>query len=228
MLPLYTISTKPETIYEQCKLSEHFSFSPVYQARPGMQLPIIIQIGNKTTMVKARWGTKRPLISIERILTKPPFNILVRKQRCAVPANCFYSAKGGQPYLIRVLQHRMFLMGGLFHFVEGEFHFTLLQAHPADVLSGLEGQMPILMESEKLLSWLKGTEVGKVIHYADRAGSYWFDFYPVSKEILDGGVDRIELLNPEGISQQAMKDHEKKLAGITFEKERPNRSNLKH
>jgi len=100
MLSLYTISTKPETVTDQCKLSESFSYSPVCQARPGMQLPIIIQINNKPSPVIANWVTKRPLI-------------LIRKQRCAVPANCFFSVKDGQPYLIRLLQHRMFLMGGI-------------------------------------------------------------------------------------------------------------------
>ena len=119
-------------------------------------------------------------------------------------------------------------MGGIFHYSEGEFYFALLQCAPADILSSMQGQMPVVMAPEKLSSWLRGTEIGRVIHYADRAGSHWFDLYPVSKQILDRGKNDKELLKPEGVSQQQLKDHEMKLAALTFEKERPNRSNLKY
>ena len=228
MIPLYTISSKPETIIDQCKLAEPFSCSPVYQARPGMKLPVIIQRENKTELVMAQWGIKKPLIGVDRILSMRPYNILVRKQRCAIPANCFFSQKKDQPHLIRLLQYRLFLMGGLFHYAEGEFYFTLLQAHSADMLSQMEGQMPVVMAPGKLFSWLKGTEVSRVMHYADRAGSYWFDYFPVSGKILDANRNSKEWLQPLGISQQQLKEHENKLRALTFEKERPNRSNLKH
>ena len=228
MLPLYTISSKAETITDQCKLNESFSYSPIYQARPGMKLPILIQKENKIELVTARWGIKKPLLSTDRILSMRPYNVLVRRQRCAVPANCFFSLKNDQPHLIRLLQYRLFLMGGLFHYVQGEYYFTLLQAHPADMLSHMEGQMPVVMAAEKLSSWFKGTDAGRVMHYADRAGSYWFDYFPVSKQILNSNENNKDLLNPLGISQQQLKDHEKKLRALAFEKERPNRSNLKH
>ena len=228
MLPLYTISTKPAAIIEQCKFAEPFSFSPVYQARPGMQLPVIIQQEGRLIPIVAQWGTKKPLVSVDRILSTRPYNILVRRQRCAVPANCFFAMKNDQPYLIRLLQYRMFLMGGIFHFVEGQFYFTLLQAHPADMLNAMEGQMPVVMAPEKCSSWLKGSDASRVMHYADRAGSYWFDYYPVSKKIQESGHNDPELLKPEGISQQQLKDHEKKLTALAFDKDRPNRSNLKH
>ena len=233
MLPIYTISSKPDTIAEQCKLTEPFSFSPVYQARPGMKLPILINKDNKIEMVMAQWGSKKPLVSMDRILSTRPYNILIRKQRCAVPANCFFSLKNEQPYLVRLLQYRLFLMGGIFHYVDGEFYFALLQTEPADMLNSLEGQMPVVMAPEKLSSWLlapggDGGGVGRVMHYADRAGGYWFDYFPVSKQILDPAQNKPDLLKPEGISQHQLKDHEKKLTAIAFEKERPNRSGMKH
>ena len=228
MLPLYTISTKPGTIAEQCKLGGSFSYSSAYQARPGMQLPVIIERENKTEIVMAKWGTKKPLISMDKILLNRPYNILIRKQRCAVPANCFFALKNDQPCLIRLLQYRMFLMGGLFHYAEGEFHFALLEAQPADVLQCMAGQMPVVMAPEKLSSWLKGTELDRVFHYADKAGSYWFDYFPVSKKILEHHRNDKDLLVPEGISREQMSEHERKLAAVAFEKERPNRSSMKH
>lgn len=228
MIPLYTITSKPDTIVQSCKLSETFSYSPLFQARPGMKLPILIKKDNKIELVIAQWGVKKPLVGVDRILTTRPYNILVRKQRCAVPANCFFSLKNDLPHLIRLLQYRMFLMGGIFHYTEGEFSFALLEAHPADMLSSFQGKMPVVLAPEKLSSWLSGTEIGRVIHYADKAGSYWFDYFPVSKQIVDIGQNNKELLNPLGISQLQLKDHEKKLTALAFDKERPNRSNLKH
>lgn len=232
MLPLYTISSKPENIAQLCKLNSSFSFSPVYQARTGMKLPILINKDKQLEMVMAQWGSKKPLLSMDRILSTRPYNILIRKQRCAVPANCFFSLKNDQPHLIRLLQYRMFFMGGIFHYVDGEFYFALLQTDPADMLNSMQGQMPVVMAPEKIFSqtggWLKEDEASRIMHYADRAGSYWFDYFPVSKQILDPAQNKLELLNPEGISQQQLKDHEKKLTAIAFEKERPNRSSMKH
>jgi len=227
MLSLYTISSKPDAIIEQCKLVDPFSYSPLYQARPGMQLPIIIQKENKIELVMAQWGVKNPFVGVNRILSTRPYNILIRKQRCAAPANCFFSLKNGQPYLIRLLQHRLFLMGGIFHSAGGDLSFTLLQVQPADMLNTMMGQMPLVMAPEKLSSWLGGTEVGRVMHYADRAGSYWFDYFPVSKKILNTGNNK-ELLKPEGMSRYTLEAHEKKLLVLAYEKERANRSNLKY
>ena len=228
MIPLYTITSKPDTIAESCKLSDAFSYSPVFQARPGMKLPILIQRENKIELVMAQWEIKKPLVGVDRILSTRPYNILVRKQRCAVPANCFFSIKNDQPNLIRLLQYRLFIMGGIFHYTEGEFSFALLEADPADILSSMQGKMPVVMAPEKLSSWLMGIEVGKVMHYADKAGSYWFDYFPVPKEILNDSQNNKDLLKPEGISQHEMKEHERKLTALAFDKERPNRSNLKH
>lgn len=230
MIPLYTISSKPDTVQEQCKLTEYFSFSAAYQARPGMKLPIIIQKDpkEKPELVMARWGAKKPLVTMDRILSTRPYNVLVRRQRCAIPANCFFALKKDQPHLVRLLQYRMFLMGGIFHYAEEEFYFALLQTDPADMLNSLEGQMPVVLAPEKLSSWLRGDEVGRIMHYADRSGSFWFDYFPVSKKILEPGQNSKELLGPQGVSQQQMKDHQKKLTAIAFEKERPNRSSMKY
>lgn len=233
MLPLYTISSKADTITEQCKLNSSFSYSPLYQVRPGMKAPVIIRKENKPELVMATWGTKKPLVSMDRIVSTRPYNIFIRKQRCAVPANCFFSVKNAQPHLVRLLQHRLFLMGGIFHYSEGEFYFALLECEPADMLNSMEGQMPVVMAPEKLSSpgppgWLSGTEVSKVIHYADRAGAHWFDYYPVSKQILDANQNNKQLLNPQGISQCEFQEHEKKRSALAFDKERPNRSNLKY
>jgi putative SOS response-associated peptidase YedK len=228
MLPIFTITSKADTIVQQCKLSDSFSYSPVFQARPGMKLPIIIQKEKKLELITATWGTKKPLVSMDRILSTRPYNVLIRKQRCAVPANCFFSLKGEQPYLIRLLQYRMFLMGGIFHYVDGEFYFALLQTDLPDMLNTMQGQMSVVMAPEKLSSWLKGDEVGRAMHYADRSGSYWFDYFPVPKQITDENQNSKELLKPQGISQNELKEHEKKLTALAFEKERPNRSGLKH
>jgi len=228
MLSLYTITSKPDTIIQQCKLSESFSYAPIFQARPGMKLPIIIEREKRIELVMATWGIKKPLVSMDRILSTRPYNILVRKQRCAVPANCFFSLKNDRPHLIRLLQYRLFLMGGIFNYFDGEFSFALLQAHPADMLNSMQGKIPVVMAPEKLSSWLNSTDIGRVMHYADRAGSYWFDYYPVSKQVLHAAQNNKELLKPEGISQNEFKEHEKKLTALAFDKERPNRSNLKH
>ncbi len=228
MLPLYTITTKPEAILEQCKLNGSFAYEPAYQCRPGMQLPVIIQREGQTEVVLATWGRKKPIISMDRILTKPPYNILIRRQRCAVPANCFFMIKDGQPYLVRLIHHRLFLMGGLCHYANGEFHLALLETESPDILNSMEGQIPILLAPEKAHSWLKGNEVGRVIHYADRSGSHWFDFFLVTKEILEIHRNDRKLLEPQGISKKQLEEHQKKLDALAFDKERPNRTNSKH
>jgi len=68
MLSIYTISSKPDTIIQQCKLTDTFSYSPAYQARPGMKLPIIILREKKLELVMAQWGVQKSLVSMDRIL----------------------------------------------------------------------------------------------------------------------------------------------------------------
>jgi putative SOS response-associated peptidase YedK len=228
VLPIYTISSRPETVQEQCKLAGSFLFSPIYQARPGMKLPILLLKDKQPEWIMAKWAIKRPVVSMDRIITTRPYNILVRKQRCAIPANCFFSMKNGSPHLIRLLQYRLFLLGGIFYTADEELHFAILETDPADILRSMEGQMPVVMAPEKLSSWLCGDEISHVIHCTDKSCSYWFDYFPVSKNIRESTQNNKYLLKPEGISQQALKEYEKKMAALAFDKERPDRSNLKH
>ena len=59
MLNIYTIATAASRIADLCKCKELKQFEPVYQARPAMQLPVIVQDKDRYKLVMGRWGLAR-------------------------------------------------------------------------------------------------------------------------------------------------------------------------
>ncbi len=240
MLNLFTIGTRPDVVAEQLNLQLKDSYSPVYQARPGMKLPIIVFSSNKPSLVSGHWGCQTDAATMslnsfpmDRVMTQPPFNRWIHTQRCLIPANCFFARrtdKNLQPndhqiYLVRVLQSRLFLMGGLFA-VERTLHgkdiysFLLLTTESADVMRTLTDQMPVILPPENLSTWLTSEHLIDIMQLADRVGDQWFDYFPVSADILTPGTNNRHLLKPLGVSLREEEERKHKLKAIDVKQDR--------
>ncbi|HLF65549.1 MAG TPA: SOS response-associated peptidase family protein [Saprospiraceae bacterium] len=240
MLNLYTIATKPPVLAEQLHHNVLEEYTPAYQARPGMALPVILCSESKPVIVIARWGctTEAATMSLnsfpmDRILTQPPFNRWLHTQRCLIPANCFFARRTDTDlrpdehniYLIRILQSRLFLIGGLFTVEHRRnskdiYSFLLLTTESADVLRPLTDQMPVILSIEHLSTWLTSDHLIDVMHLADRSGDRWFDYFPVNSKILTPGMNDRDLLKPLGLSLQEMTEREHKLKAIDIRQDR--------
>jgi putative SOS response-associated peptidase YedK len=220
MLNLFTIATRASAISEILNVQLQATISPLYQARPGMEIPVILMIRGKPVLATAHWGcaTEAATMSLntfptDRVLTQRPFNTWIHTQRCLIPANCFFARRSGkqmQPddhstYLIRILQSRLFLMGGLYHTEvqrngRDKYALVLLTTGSADILRSLSEEMPVLLSRDLMLEWLTAEHLADIMHLADRSGDHWFDYFPVSDAILTPGVNSRQLLKPLDMS----------------------------
>lgn len=228
---IYSIATTPEMLASRTNTSEPLDYEPIYQARPGMKMPIIILRDGKPEIVMASWGLRSSSafnrIHMSRVLKSRPWNLLIRRQRCAVPANCFIVNTQGTPHLIRLPQHRLFMMGGIFQIKKEEIYFTLLETESADLISSITKEMPVLFHNDRIARWLTADEIGTLMRFADKAGNNWFDYFKVAPEILSEKENNRELLTPLGMTREQQKLREQSIQALTFEKERMNRRNSK-
>ena len=238
MLNIYTLATRPEALSDLLSLDKSQDYKPIYLARPGMNLPVILNSGGKTCLLKAHWGCQTeaatmPLCTfpMDRLLSQPPFNRWIHTQRCVVPANCFFAHRDNQgpsdrdghdTFLIRLIQSRLFLIGGLFMTEprKNSYSFLLLTTESADVLQHLTQQMPLLLSTDHLRTWLYSEHLIDVMHAADRSGDHWFDYYAVDHDIITPGNNRRDLLKPLGASLREKEERDHKLRAIDVKQER--------
>ena len=236
MVEIYTIASKPQHIMDICQVHESFNYNPAYQARPGMHLPILIKDKEGAKLVMATWGiepltrvkNKINIISTDKILRTPPFNVLMQTQRCAILANCFFAENKEEAYLIRLIRPRLFCIGGIYIQEGDTYRFAMLKTASADVLAGLMDDMPLVFTHERLHIWLQSEHTFTIMNFAAKAGGHWFDLFKVSPDIFASTSNDRDLLVPLGMSLQQMKARNDKLSEIDFQKERANRKSMKH
>lgn len=247
MLNLYTVATRPDALSNLLHVPLHDTVKPIYQARPGMLLPIVLNQNNQPIIVNARWGYETEprmmptyAVRMDNILTQAPFNRWIHTQRCLVPANCFFGrASNVSPsddsdiFLIRLLTSRLFCMGGLYTTEQNaqgkiSYRFTLLTTESADILRLLMDQMPVVMLQDHLHTWLNAEHLIDIMHLADRAGDHWFDYYAVDHDIITPGNNRRDLLKPLGVSLREKEERVQKLKAIDVKQERFDRRGGKH
>ncbi len=228
MIDIYTIATNTRHLETSLNVKAGEPIVKTYQARPGMYMPVLIPDRNRKRLCNAFWGIPRlrNTIHTSKLLTREPYKLLVRTSRCAIPANCFFGMKDTDPYLIRLVNSRLFYLGGLFVKQGNKFSFIVLKTESADMLSFMP-DMPVLMTADQLDVWLSTPELASVMYIADQAGSHWMDYYKVSSDILNPEANSRSLLLPHGQTYQQLKQREVQLIDRTFEKIRPNNSSGK-
>lgn len=175
----------------------------------------------------ATWGGKLQAKTTMKKILSSQYNKLIRKQRCAIPANCFFGIKDSQHYLVRILESRLFYMGGIYTKANNEIHFSVLNTEPPDMLSFLQ-TMPVLFKPEWLEEWLHTEQLEPIMTLADVSVNHWFDYFKVSNKVATATANNKELLMPLGESYRQFQERERKLRAMEFEKSRTDRSNSKH
>ncbi len=230
-MKLYCIATTTEDLAARTNVAEPLDYTPIYQARPGMKMPIIIYRNNRPEFVSAMWGMRSSTaynsVHMSRVLKSRPWNVLIRRNKCAIPANCIVVQKGSEAYLIRLPQHRLFMMAGVFQQKGDDYFFTLLETESADIISSLTPDMPVFFHNDRVHKWLKADELDSIFRYADKAGNNWFDYFRVDSKILSPKENSRDLLIPLGLSHEQYLERQKRVAALSFEKERANRRNGK-
>jgi len=236
MIKLYTIVSPSNHIIDTCQLHTTFNYDKTFQARPGMELPILIKNEEGSRIVMATWGIEPTetykeqvnVISTDKILKIPPFNVLMKTQRCAILANCFFAKHEKEVYLVRLIRPRLFCIGGIYVQNGEHFHFSMLKTASADILASIMNEMPLVFSPERLHVWLQSEHTFTIMNFASKAGGHWFDYFRVNSGILSSNSNTSELLKPIGMSLQQFRARRDKLESLEFEGERANRKSMKH
>lgn len=224
MQNVYSIATPP-AYFTKLLNAPSEAYKPCYQARPGMQLPVLLHTPQGGRAVCATWGLFLPgrpdpitQVHMRDVLRQRPYSSLVRTQRCAVPTNCFIIRKGTEVRLVRLLQHRVSCMGGIFqrttHRGSVSLRFALLQMAPADILLQHCDHMPVCFSIDQWKEWVGNEELGDIMQMADRTHKQWFDHFKISEKILNVDMEDRDLLRPLGASFRQLRDRKAALDNI--------------
>jgi len=211
MTSIYTITTDQSYLQEVFNSINKIEYSLKYQGRIGESFPIIVQEEGKNVFINAHWGVhnvskgSRSLsqIHLSKTLKQRPYNLFLRKNRCAIPSNCFVGQNNGKTYLIKLLHDRLFCFGGFYvqNKNNKDYSFCMYETASADILRPFVGDsMPVLFEVDNVNKWLKSTSIHSLIKTADKSVYKYFDIFEISKEVLSNGANRKELLKPIGKS----------------------------
>jgi putative SOS response-associated peptidase YedK len=140
--------------------------------------PVIVADKDAPTPVLMRWGYPKwkdtgVIINAraETAQEKRTFSTSIAHRRCILPANGFYEwdhADGHpkQKFLLREKENPMLYMGGLYSSFEDKdgsryWAYVILTVNANSSVSGLHDRMPLIMESGKLLDWLKDEDFAR-------------------------------------------------------------------
>lgn len=232
LLNLYTITSSRKYITEQFKLQSELDYDYQYQAKPDSAMPILINTNKKNTLHLGIWDSLlHPFVPMRTVLKHQKLNLQVRQGRCAVLANCFFVENDKQPYLIRILGHRMFCMAGLYEtfFEKGveRYKYRILSTDSADVIGHLTDSMPVVLSPEKADYWLQSKSLQEVMSFGDASMDYWFDYFKVSNEVTLPDKNDKDLLKPLGLSREEIKARERQLMALKIKKDRADRGSSK-
>lgn len=240
MINLYTIATASSALAETLNLPLRKPYKPIYQARPGMQLPVILNNGGHPEIVSAHWGciperstTSIHVFPMDKVMSQRPMNRWIHTQRCLVPANCFFTRhpESRDVFLIRILNARTFLIGGMYciqrHAGEESCHFVLLTTESADVLKPVTPDMPVILGTGDVHLWMQSEHLLDLMQLADQAGDQWFDYFTVSSRILTPGNNDRDLLRPTGLSHEEIATRDQKLKAVDLKQDRYDRKGSK-
>jgi putative SOS response-associated peptidase YedK len=197
-----------------------FDFSPVYNAAPSMDLPVIVN-ESPDRIVPYRWGlipfwAKDEKIGYkminarrETLLEKPSFKTAARKKRCLVLADGYYEwqkrpdKKTKQPYWIQPTDQDLFAFAGIWDEwtdkQTGEVvrSFSVITTQPPDSIAHIHDRMPVILEADHREAWLSdGLKDDDIQALLDGYKGSKMDFYPVSTEVNSPANNTESVIEP--------------------------------
>jgi putative SOS response-associated peptidase YedK len=145
----------------------------------------------------------------ESIWTKPAYRVAARKQRCLIPASCFFEwqKKGEnskQPYCIRPKDNTLFSFAGIWETWREKdtgktiFSCAIITTRANTALQNLHDRMPVIVTEKDYDLWLDRSEQPpeKLQHLLEPISSEHLAIYAVSQTINTPANDSAELIDP--------------------------------
>ncbi len=219
MCKRFVLASSARAIEKEVLADFTFPFHPFYNAHHGGHYPVICD-DSVTTIQQLRWGlipywskwkTDSYLINVfvAESVKHRAFRLPIRRQRCLVPVNCFYSwvqhGNSKRPHVVYLKDQRIFTLAGLYDVwrdrATGESirSFAVLVNYANMRLSKFLRAMPVVISPSRRMKYLKAdVPLNEVMGMLRPFESDQFNLYPVSRDVNDPFVDHKGLVMPKG------------------------------
>ncbi len=169
LLPNYSIGSDFRQIEETLSYEFSYRFMPAYVTRKNQLLPVILD-HNAGKIEQARWGTGNavkpsiiyPWVRAEGIIKKTHTRVLIRNNRCLIPANGFFINKNNEStYFIYFPKNKIVTFGGVWRSLkENEMDkpviaFSLISCASYGKISALTNRIPLVIHPGARRKFLK-------------------------------------------------------------------------
>lgn len=166
-----------------------------YNVAPTMQSSVLLAgEGGAAQLVALTFGLKRERGGLwVNLRSETSMRPAKGMTPCAVLANGFYEwrgeGKGKQPYYVRLPEQKVF---GLAAWRRGG-SFLILTCEPNELLAPVHPRMPVVLDKELLMPWLRGDLREATPYPAERMQAY-----PVARNVNDARFDAPSCITPLG------------------------------
>lgn len=158
LLPYYSIGSDPDRIENQLNAEFTKHFDPVYIAKSGMELPMILP-DSTARIMPGIWGIPNLKGSLkiwfksEGIIKNKDTRILIRTSRCLIPANGFFIKYVEKFYFIYFPDEPVITLAGIYTFLKKskddreDYFFTILTQSNNLKMMGLSPVVPVIIST---------------------------------------------------------------------------------
>jgi putative SOS response-associated peptidase YedK len=171
----YALTSPPAAIAERFHLLWAPEIEAHYNIAPSQMIPVVRETAEGRALALLKWGlipwwakdahigAKLANARAESLADKPAFRDAYRHRRCLVPADAFYEWKPlagrKQPYCIRMRDHALFGMAGLWeHWVAPDGQVvescTIVTVDANALVGELHDRMPLILAPGDYDAWL--------------------------------------------------------------------------
>jgi putative SOS response-associated peptidase YedK len=197
--------------------SEALEWQVKYNVAPSLDVPVIVQLGDKPKLMLMKWGLTppwqkegpyKPLINLrtDTVSNRPGFRRILETTRCLVPIDGFFEwqteEKAKRPHRYVMNSGEIFCLGALYgarsmQNGKTDYTFTLMTTDANNLVGQIHDRMPVIVPRSHEAAWLNPRS--KFSDYALCLSPYpsqEMRSYEVSDKINSGKVDSPDLIAP--------------------------------
>jgi putative SOS response-associated peptidase YedK len=199
LLPNYSIGSNFRQIEETLSYEFSYNFTPAYVTRKNQLLPVILNC-NEGRIERARWGTRNsikqskiyPWVRVEGIIKKIHTRILIRNNRCLIPANGFFINKTHEStYFIYFPKNKIVTFGGIWSSLNEDemdgpiIAFSIISCASYGKISNLTNRIPVVIHPAARRKFLKkDTPLMEITRILRKENNLDYNGVPLSTELL--------------------------------------------